>query len=605
MHTFSQSKVTLSEGFWKKRQNINRTTSLSHGWAMLEKFGNFHDLKLAVGLIQGNYQGPLYIDSDLYKWLEAASLELGNSSDPALEAMVNEVIGLLEKAQCADGYLNSYYQVVEPENRWKDLASGHELYCAGHLFQAAAAHMRATGDVRLLKLATRFADCIDRAFGPGKIESTCGHPEIEMALVELFRASGEERYLRLAEFFIDQRGYGRLISKWPMNDAARRQVQDHVPVREAQSVVGHAVRQLYLLSGMADVWLHTGEEALMEAQERLWEDVTCRKMYVTGGVGSQPKTESFGPAYDLPAEHGYCETCAGIALVMWNWRLLVSTGEARFAEVMERVLFNAFLSGFSLDGKRYFYENPLFSRAGTQRGEWHACACCPPNVTRVLASIQQMAATHNEAGVQVHQLMACVVDAPQGRLRVETEYPWKGRVQMVVESVTQEEWEIAIRVPSWACGARIEVNGESAGPAEAGGYAKVKHKWREGDAVTLEFEMKPRLTQAHPHVDSAAGCVAIERGPMVYCIEQVDQEAPVFDLILDAKEVLSSQWRPKILGGVEVVHAAGFRCDAKTWEGRLYRPYVKEAGTPQAITAVPYFAWANREPGAMRVWIPL
>ncbi len=603
-HTLSQNRTTLNTGFWKHRQEVNRTTAIPHGRSMLEKFGNFHDLKLAAGLIDGKFIGPHYIDSDLYKWLESASLELGNAPDPALSAMVDEVIALLEQAQRPDGYLNTYYQVVEPQKRWQDMTSGHELYCAGHLFQAAAAHARATGSHRLLNIATRFADCIDQAFGPGKIESTCGHPEIETALVELSRITGLAKYLKLAEFFINQRGYGRIRTVgWP--PSLNERLQDHVPVRDAQTLAGHAVRQLYLLAGLADVFLHTGEPALMDAQMRLWNDLTQKKMYITGGVGSVPQTEGFGPAYDLPLEHGYCETCAGIASVFWNWRLLIATGQAKFADEMERVLFNAFLSGVSLDGQRYFYENPLLCRSGKERTQWHACACCPPNVTRVLASIQQFTATHDAKGIQVHQFMPCTLDSPKGVLKIQTQYPFHGSIQATVASTTGGEWEISFRVPAWAHQATLSINGEPSQSAAPGTYATVKRQWNPGDTLSLELPMPARLTQAHPHIDSTTGCVAIQRGPIVYCIEQADNPTPVFDLALNPESPLSSQWNPDLLGGIQVVYASGIKRETASWQGRLYRAYQPTSGTPEPITAIPYFAWANRTPGAMRVWVPL
>ncbi|HEY3476169.1 MAG TPA: beta-L-arabinofuranosidase domain-containing protein, partial [Anaerolineales bacterium] len=351
----SNGAVTFTNGFWAERQAVNHEVSLKHGYAMLNKAGNFHNLKMAAGLESGSYRGMNFADENIYKWLEALAWELGRAPDQELQALADEVISLVTAAQQPDGYLNSYYQVVEPEQKWSDLDFGHELYCAGHLIQAAIAFKRATGDERLLKTACRLVEHIEAIFGPGKREETCGHPEIEMALVELFRLTEEERYLHLAQFFVDQRGKKKMRG---VGANGPQYHQDHVAVRNAEEVGGHAVRQMYLATAIADLYMESGEQALLETSQRLWNDMTRGKLYVTGGVGSRYDGEAFGEAYELPPDQCYCETCAAIGSFFWNWRMLLITGEGRYADLMERLMYNGILSSPSLSGTGYFYVNP-------------------------------------------------------------------------------------------------------------------------------------------------------------------------------------------------------------------------------------------------------
>jgi hypothetical protein len=615
--TLPVGKVTLTGGFWYEKQAINRWVSLRHGYRMLGQSGNLNNLRLAVGAGEGTYRGPVFMDSDVYKWLEAASLDLANAAgpagvaDPELEALVDEVIALVAAAQQPDGYINSYYQVhKQPEDRWTNLDHDHELYCAGHLFEAATAHHRATGKRDLLDVACRFADCIDGIFGPGKRDGAPGHPEIELALVELYRETGEQRYLDLAIFFIDARGKGRMrgYGRW---GAAYH--QDHVPVREASEVVGHAVRQLYLTASVADAYLETGEQALMDALLRLWHDATARKMHLTGGYGARHEGEAFGHAYELPSDECYCETCAAIAAMMWNWRMLLATGNPRYADTLERSLYNGFLSGVSLDGQRYFYVNPLQSRGGIARPEWYGCACCPPNVMRQIALVGNYMATTDDMGIQVHQYASATIDAAVGDERVvlqmETRYPWEGHVRVTVAETGDAEWILAFRVPGWCNHAALWLNGEIiAGGASDGNYVTLTRVWQPGDVVQLDLEMRPRLTAPNPRVDAIRGSLAIERGPLVYCLEEEDQDAGVdlLDVRLVSDADLEAAWRDDLLGGVVTVTAESYVADVRDWEAALYRsaPVFETAARPVELVAVPYYAWANRTPGAMRVWIP-
>ena len=363
LQTLPFAAVRITDGFWARQRQTNRQVSLRHGYAMLERAGTLPNLRLAAGRAGGAYAGRNFSDETVYKWLEALAWELGNAPDAGLQGMAEEVIHLVVAAQQSDGYLNSYYTVVEPEHRWADLDHGHELYCAGHLFQAAIAFQRATGDTRLLDVARRLADHIDGVFGPSKRQGACGHPEVELALIELYRCTQDRRYLRLAQFFVDQRGQ-RKMRGFRANGPEYH--QDHVPVREVHAAAGHAVRQMYLATGVSDICLETGEPALVEAMRRLWEDIASTKLFITGGVGARFDGEAFGEPYELPADQCYCETCAAIGSLMWNWRLLLISGESRHADLIERTLYNGILSSPGIDGQRYFYVNPLMMRNSGQ-----------------------------------------------------------------------------------------------------------------------------------------------------------------------------------------------------------------------------------------------
>jgi DUF1680 family protein len=528
---------------------------------------------------------------------------------------------LLEKAQQADGYLDSHFQVRFPGERFVQLQWGHELYCAGHLIQAAVALHRTSGDGRMLDIARRFADLIVRSFGvrDGQVDGICGHPEIESALVELYRETGEQSYLGTAQFFVDRRGYGLLGS----GRFGRQYWQDHRPVREAPTVEGHAVRQLYLLAGVADVYAEAGDEDLREAAERLWHEMVATKTYLTGGVGAHHSDEAFGDPYELPNERSYCETCAAIASVMFSWRMLMITGEARYADLIERTLYNGFLAGLSLDGQTYIYANPLQVREGhLDRGNdgdyarkpWFGCACCPPNVMRTLASLQHYVALSSDTEVRLHQYVpgsvALAVGGGEATIRVETDYPWDGQVRVVVESTPAGPWRLALRVPQWADHFTLSVNGRAAAAAPHESWLTVDREWTAGDELVLELALNIRFTRPDPRVDAARGCMALERGPLVYCLEAVDNPGRrLDDLVLEPGREPSVVRDPARLDGVPLIQAWS---RVRTPSHGSWWPYASAAGSAQSagdpesipLTAVPYFTWGNRDRGAMRVWIP-
>jgi DUF1680 family protein len=627
--TLEFKSVSLNKGFWTKKLNVNRKISLHFGFEMLKKAGNFDNLRIAAGLIKGNYRGYVFQDSDIYKWLEAVAWEMGKEPDKELSSMVDQAIALIAAAQRPDGYINSYVQTRESPKPWIDLDNGHELYCAGHLFQAAIAFQRALGDHRLLNIACRFADYICSVFGPDKRHGVCGHPQVEMALVELYRLTGESRYLNLAKFFIDHRGHSVMKGHRSYGPEYN---QDHVPVRQVTEAVGHSVRQLCLASGATDLYLETGEQALLDAMLRLSEDIIETKLYITGGLGSRFDGEAFGDPYELPTDQCYCETCAAIASLMWNWRMLLASGEGRYADQMERALYNNILASPALDGQHYFYINPLMLREArylrlstdlppsevfipTKRPEWHDCACCPPNVMRLFSSFTYYMATHDANGIQIHHFAPAdigydLISEQRVKLNMMTEYPWQGHIRLRVVETGNSPWVLSLRIPEWSQHPLLSVNGNTVrGLSLEKGYLVLERVWRAEDIIDLELGMEPVFVASNPCIDATRGCLAIQRGPIIYCLEDRDQEIKgrLLDVEIDKNQPLLTKWEGDLLDGVIVIEAKGQFVDFETWRGHLYQPAtfpVRAITRPARLVAIPYYAWGNREIGGMRVWIP-
>ncbi len=610
--------VTLKDEIWAARRARNLDVTLPSQYRLLEETGRIDNFRRAAGREALPFRGRVYNDSDVYKWLEAASWMLATDEAPALAEMVATVVAAIEGAQAADGSLNTYYTFERADDRWANLRDHHELYCAGHLIQAAIAHHRATGEDRLLNVARRFADLICDTFGKqgeanGQRPGAPGHPEIEMALIELARLTGESRYREQAAYFLNARGRGLL--------GGRAYYVDHVPFREMTRLAGHAVRALYLCAGAADLYTETGEAALRETLDRLWEMMVARQMYITGGVGSRHSGESFGAPFELPNARAYAETCAGIGVVMWAWRMLQLGGDPRYADVMERALYNAVLPGISLDGEHYFYDNPLAvppeNATSARRRDWFICACCPTNIARLLAMIPGYIYSVEEAGVWVHLYAAnaAQLTLPDGReiaLIQRTRYPWSG--QITVEVLSAGEFSLWMRVPGWSDDdVALTVNGLPwEGPVTPGTYVQIHRAWQPGDAVCLHLPMDVHRMAAHPYALKNTGRVALMRGPVLYCLEQVDHPADVDlrDVTLTPATKFSPAFEPSLLGGVQVLRASAETTPpAPAWANRLYRPKSVGKGTSagQAVDlmAVPYIAWANRAPGAMQVWLKM
>lgn len=614
------NQVTLSDNFWSPRLEINRTVTIPSQYRQCEETGRLDNFRRVSGKVDKPFQGIVFNDSDVYKWLEAASSALATTHDDSeLRRMVDAVITEIIDAQQPDGYLNNYFSLERAGERWTNLRDMHELYCAGHFFQAAIAHHRATGETRLLDCARRFADYICAYFGPaeqGKQPGAPGHEEIEMALVELYRATGERGYLDQARYFLDSRGANpsALINQDDPRETGDAYHQDHVPFRDLSEVIGHAVRMIYLDCGATDVYAETGEAALKAALDRQWANMTERRIYVTGGLGARHEGEAFGGDYELPSGRAYAETCAAIANVMWNFRMLQLTGEAKYADLMELALCNGVLSGLSLDGAEYFYVNPLADDGAHRRQPWFGCACCPPNIARLLASLPGYFYSASENDIWVNLYASGTVNTilpsgATGTLSQSSNYPWDGEIEITLDDVSADFHALHLRIPGWASNVEIAVNDAHLDmEIRPGTYARVVREWRAGDKIALRLPMPARPVAANPRVADTRDCIALMRGPLVYCIESVDNpEIDVRDVVVPRDAAFTIQKQPNLLGGIATLHFYALKSTVEEWRS-LYQP-IETAPEPTnsgaGITAIPYYAWANRESGPMRVWVPI
>ncbi len=628
--------VRFDHGFLAERARCVRETVIPQQWEALndripnaERSGCVHNVQVAAGVKEGQFHGLFWQDSDLAKWIEAASFRLAGAPDAALERELDDVIALLAKAQQPDGYLNTYFQLVEPQNRWANLRDAHELYVAGHFIEAGVAHFEATGKRTLLDVVCRLADLVRRTFGrgPGQLRGYCGHEEIELALVKLARVTGEGRYLDLAAYFIEERGQapnyfeeearrrGDEKLPWHMHHDGLATLQAAQPVQTRTEPVGHAVRMMYLLSAMADLARERDDAGLRESCTRLWHATLARHLYVTGGVGSEPYGEKFCEPFDLPPDRAYAETCAAIGLMMVARRMLILDRDGATADAMERALYNNVLAGLALDGRTYFYVNPLevipavakrryeCHLVKTQRVPWFGCACCPPNVARLLMSLGDYAYAREAGGLTVHLYAGgCVrfdVDGVEARLAIRTEYPWDEKVTLEWQAPTPVTCALRLRLPGWCREPQVFVNGSRVVPAVDRGYAVLARRWLEGDRVDLVLPMPVERVRANPRVASVAGRVALQRGPVVYCLEEADNGPDLSGLVLPLDATLHARQDARLLGGCVVVEAEGWR---ETRTDSLYTPtpVPRESVT---LRAVPYALWANRGEGEMRVWI--
>ncbi len=611
-------RVELHDSLLKRRRDINITRSLPHQYRECERTGRIDNFRIAAGLKRGKYCGRLASDSDVYKWLEGVAWTLASQEDPNLKAEAEEVIGLIGQSQEASGYLNTAF-LHRTGDRWTDMENGHELYCGGHLIQAAIAYHRATGEDRLLNVATRWADYIVGYFGPQAHRGTSGHPEIEMALVELYRETGNAGYLELTRYFVEMRGRNVL--------SGSSNKQDHAPVNEQTTVEGHAVRQLYLSAGLTDLYAETGDASLLSNLKKQWVNFTSRRMAITGGAGSRYSGEAFGLDFEIPNRTGYYETCAAIASFMWNWRMLQATGEARCADVMEQALYNGILSGVSLDGETYFYTNPLEhhgddgamglsrrrnSNLGSNRRStehWDRTACCPPNMARLLGGLPGYIYGVSNDALYIHHYThnTAILNVEDARIKVvqKTRYPWDGAVSIEVRPEHQREFVLAMRIPGWARGADIQINGVPAQrSAVPGTYHRIARRWLPGDHVTMTLPLPVEKVRAHPRLSHNSGCVALKRGPVIYCIESADYPGEnIFSLVLPDNGELAAHEREDILGGVTVILGEALRAPFTPEE--LYRPARPDRTGRAELFAIPYFTWANRRAGAMRLWLPV
>lgn len=573
--------VTLTDAFWAPRLRINRETTLPSQFRHLEETGAIDNFRRAAGTKDVPFRGPHFSDSDLYKWLEAASWALASGEDVRLQEQVDRAVSEIESVQQSDGYLDTYFMFEKASERWKtinlDFNNMHELYCAGHLFQAAVAHYRVTGSRRLLDVATRFADLICDTFGPAEEQQhgVDGHPEIEMPLVELYRITGNRRYLSAAQYFIDARlGMGRINGAvYPLKH-----------FREYDRIEGHAVCAVYLTAGAADLYAETGEDALKVTLDTLWDNMIGAQMYLTGGIGPRWENEAFGTDYELPAR-AYAETCASIGSLMWNARMLTLAPEAKYADLIEHILFNSFLSGISLAGTEYFYQNPLVDDGRHRREAWFGCACCPPNVARLLAQLPGYFYSVGSGGIYVNlyadsRAELTLLDGREVALSQTANYPWDGEIRLEVG--TGGRFTLNLRIPAWAAGASLSVNGLPLPTPKPGTYAAIEADWNPGDVIELVLPMPVRRALPNPRASSLRDQTALLRGPLVYCLEQADNPGlDIPGLTLPQGADFEPEFDPALLGGVTRLRGE----------------------VPELVTAIPYYAWANREAGAMTVWI--
>lgn len=633
--------VVIQDEFWGRYTRLVRDKVLPYQWEALndrvpgaEKSHAVENFRIAAGLSRGEFHGYVFQDSDLAKWLEAVAYRLTTDPDPCLEAVADEVIGIIAQAQQPDGYLNTYYTVAQPGQRWTDERRRHELYCAGHMMEAAVAYFEATGKRALLDVVRRFAEHIETVFGrePGKKHGYPGHQVIELALVKLFHITGEKRYLELAKYFIDERGRqphffdseeherGEEGHKGYFEGYVYAYTQSHKPVREQDKAVGHAVRAMYLYSGMADVAMETGDSSLADACRTLWHNVTQRQMYVTGGIGAQDYGEDFTFDYDLPNDTLYAETCASIGLVFFAHRMLQMEPKGEYADVMERALYNGVLSGISLDGARFFYVNPLevwpqacahrhdHRHVAPERQPWFGCACCPPNLARLIAAIGRYIYSQSETGVWVHLFVGSSLSTTlQGKpLRIlqTTTYPREEGSTFTLALEGTADFTLALRIPGWCQQPSLAVNGSpmELEPILKEGYAYVHRLWSSGDRIELGLPMPVERLSAHPEVRADAGRVALQRGPVVYCLEETDHGRNLSGLALPRRSVLVANYESNLLGGTTVIEGEGLRTQDEDWGDHLYSSRESLERTVP-LRAVPYALWGNRGPGELLVWV--
>jgi len=640
----SLQQVRIVDEFWSNYSKLIRETVIPYQWdALNDRIPDaapsyaIRNFRVAAGLEDGEFGGMVFQDSDLAKWLEAVGYSLSTHPDPKLEQLADGAIDLIVQAQSEDGYLNTYFTIKEPDNRWTNIHDCHELYCAGHMMEAAVAYYQATGKRKLLDAICRLADHIDTVFGtePGKINGYCGHQEIELALVKLYQVTGEEKYLRLSQYFINERGktpnffleeWEKRGRKWhwgvgPAPKPNLMYNQSHLPVREQPVAVGHAVRAVYMYTAMADLAHLSGDQKLLEACQRLWNNITSKQMYITGGIGSTHHGEAFTFDYDLPNDTNYAETCASIGLIFFARRMLQIEVKREYADVLERALYNLVIGSMSLDGKQYFYVNPLEvwpeaseknpgkHHAKAVRQKWFGCSCCPPNVARLIASLGQYVYSVDKNILYTHLFIGSELTVMLGNDRVglhqQANLPWDGNVKLQVSLEKPKRFTLALRIPAWCTGdAQLQINGE-AYPIESliqNGYARIDRLWSDTDAVEWGLPMKAHWVESHPQIRANAGKAAIERGPLVYCLEEIDNCTPLTSISASSESKLHARFEPDLFGGIVVIEGQGQKDDQASWNQEPYRPMMKQSH-PTTFRAVPYYLWGNRGSGEMSVWI--
>lgn len=631
----------IADGFWSAFRDTVVREGIPYQWRALndaiddaEPSYCMRNFRVAAGKEPGGFGGCVFQDSDVAKWLEGVAYSLRWHPDPELEAVADGAIQTVIEAQQPDGYMDTYYIINGLDRRWTNLKDNHELYVAGHMIEAAVAYYRATGKRPLLDAVTRLVDHIDSAIGPdaGKLRGYPGHPVIEMALMRLYGITGDEKHLRLAEYFVRQRGQSPLYFEeedarnknefyWKNSPFRYQYYQAGRPFLAQKDAEGHAVRAMYLYSGAADVARATGDAALAEACRQLWRSTVRRRMYVTGAIGSSEHGESFTFDYDLPNDTVYGETCAAIGLVFFARRMLALEAKGEYADVMERALYNGVISGMQLDGKRFFYVNPLEvvplacekdhnkRHVKPQRQKWFGCACCPPNIIRLLASLEDYIYSQDGDSVYAHLYVGGSVDfeiaGARVGLKVDTNYPWDGEIAVTVDARRPVSFTLNLRVPGWCRSYALRVDGAAVEASPVDGYIAVRREWKPGEKVVLRLDMPVALARANPHVREDAGKRAVTRGPLVYCLEEADNGPDLHMAMLHGAkpEDFEVVWRPDKLGGIVELRCEGLRETDAGWNDALYSADAAVQTQRAALTFIPYYSWANRELGEMRVWV--
>lgn len=579
------SEVKIVDNFWSPRLKNHKDVTLGVCIDQIEnQTGRIRNFENAA-LKQGKHSGIYFDDSDVYKALEGMAYSLQNNPDPVLEAKCDEWIAKFAAAQEKDGYINTYYTLTGLDKRWTEMDK-HEMYCAGHMIEAGVAYYNVTGKRNLLDVCIKMADHMMTQFGPGKRDWVPGHEEIELALVKLYQATGEKKYLDFSEWLLDERGKGLGANNGEPWDAAYH--QDDKPVREMTDIAGHAVRAMYLYCGMADVAAYTGDQGYIDALNRLWDDVVLRNMYITGGIGQSAHNEGFTEDYSLPNLTAYCETCASVGMVYWNWRMNQFTGDGKYVDVMERSMYNGALAGISLNGDRFFYVNPLESLGDHHRKAWYGCACCPSQICRFLPSIGNYIYGVSNDEVWVNLYIGSQASVKYGKkdltLTQETNYPWEGAVKITIGAKSPVNAEMRLRIPGWCKSYTVKVNGAEVKPLVESGYAVLPGKWSDGDAIELNMDMPVEVVAADPRTKEDEGMRTIQRGPIVYCIEEADNKDGFDDLKISENADFTTAFEKDLLNGVVTI-------DAKVGD--------------RTLKYIPYYSWDNREAGKMKVWVPL
>jgi uncharacterized protein len=637
-------RVHLDDCFWSKYEKLIREVTIPYQWSILndeiktsEPSHAIRNFRIAAGLEKGDFYGFVFQDSDVAKWLEGAGCSLASHPDEKLEALADKTIDLIGNAQQPDGYLDTYFIIKAPEKRWTNLYQCHELYCAGHMIEAGVAYYKATGKRKLLDIVCRLADHIDSVFGPDteKIKGYPGHQEIELALIKLYRVTGNQKYLNLSRYFIAQRGKDPYYfdEEWKKRGKTdfyiagnseqpgknRIYNQSYAPVDEQNKAAGHAVRAVYMYTAMADLAAETGDRKLAAACRRIWNNIATTRLYLTGGIGATHTGEAFTFDYDLPNDTVYAETCASVGLIFFAQRMLHLEAKSNYADVMETALYNTVIASMSQDGTHFFYVNPLEVwpeacekdpgkfHVKTERQTWFGCACCPPNLVRLIESLTSYIYSFHQDRLYVHLFIGSTVSFTTKTgdilLTQKTKYPWSGEIIFEISSKAPVAFELALRYPGWCRNAELTVNGRKADrePCMTDGYIILKRTWQSGDSVKLTLDMPVQLIAANPQVRADAGKAAIQRGPIVYCLEEADNGKNLSAISLSKTTGLKAAYDDTLMGGMVVVKGTAVRTDESSWGTQLYRlfdPHEKKI----EITAIPYFMWGNRGTGEMQIW---